>query len=179
MSHRQQRAFCLQMKERFPDYFSDVKVLDVGSLDINGSNRGLFEDCDYTGIDLEEGKNVDVVSCCHEFSSDSEIFDAIISTECFEHDMHVEESLKSIVRMLKKGGLFVFTCASARRPEHGTKRSKPEHSPFTVKREGWDGYYRTLKPEDVEQMIDLNVFSDHQFIVTRRRMDLQFWGIKR
>ena len=45
--------------KRYGNLFKNKKVLDIGSLDINGSNRFLFEDCNYLGIDVGEGKNVD------------------------------------------------------------------------------------------------------------------------
>ena len=60
-------------------------VLDIGSLDINGNNQYLFEDCQYTGIDVGVGKNVDIVSKAHELKMPSGTYDTIISTECFEH----------------------------------------------------------------------------------------------
>jgi hypothetical protein len=40
-----------------------VRVLDVGSYDVNGSYRHLFDKSKYhyTGLDMEEGPNVDIV----------------------------------------------------------------------------------------------------------------------
>ncbi len=75
------------------------RVLDVGALDLNGNNKILFEGCAYTGIDIGEGPNVDVVSVAHEYPAPSESFDVIISTECLEHDRHYPETLRNIVRM--------------------------------------------------------------------------------
>lgn len=39
MSHQSQIDFVAGVKNRFPDYFTDKKVLEIGSLDINGSIR--------------------------------------------------------------------------------------------------------------------------------------------
>ena len=83
-------------------------VLDAGSLNVNGDNKYLFSDCDYTGVDVGPGPNVDVVSLVHEIDM-SNNYDTIISTEMFEHDMYYEKSIKNIMRMLKIGGLFLFT----------------------------------------------------------------------
>jgi hypothetical protein len=52
MAHQEQKDFCLSVKEFMPDFFKGVSVLDIGSLDINGNNRYLFENYDYTGIDI-------------------------------------------------------------------------------------------------------------------------------
>jgi len=35
MAHIEQKDFCIKIKNQFPSYFIDKKVLDVGSLDIN------------------------------------------------------------------------------------------------------------------------------------------------
>ncbi len=37
-------------------------VLDVGSCDYNGCYKPLFIGCDYIGLDLEKGPNVDVIA---------------------------------------------------------------------------------------------------------------------
>ena len=55
MAHQEQINFCKSVKEFMPDFFKGVSVLDIGSLDINGNNRYLFDNYDYTGIDIGEG----------------------------------------------------------------------------------------------------------------------------
>ena len=122
MAHIEQRDFCFGVKDKYPEFFKNKKVLDIGSLDINGSNRDLFENCNYTGLDVGEGKNVDIISIGHLFNGPDNHFDTIISTEVFEHDMFYEETIKNVMRMLKPGGLFLFTCGAPGRPEHGTRR---------------------------------------------------------
>ena len=125
MSHLEQKRFCLSAKQQYPEYFEEKLVLDVGSLDINGSNRFLFQSCNYVGVDLLSGENVDFVSKAHELMLPDSTFDTIISTECFEHDKFYRESIINIIRMLKPGGMFIFTCATTGRPEHGTRRPQP------------------------------------------------------
>ena len=61
MSHSTQQDFILYTKNKFPNYFTNSKVLEVGSLDINGSMRSFFSECDYLGIDVGEGQGVDLV----------------------------------------------------------------------------------------------------------------------
>ena len=95
MAHKEQREFCLAVKAMFPDFFRDKTVLDMGSLDINGSNRYLFENCTYIGIDLSKGENVDVVVMAHEFSGGP--FDPILHTEMPNTTLpgHAAERLRS------------------------------------------------------------------------------------
>jgi SAM-dependent methyltransferase len=163
----------------YPQYFANAKVLEVGSHDINGSNRILFQSCDYTGIDIAEGYGVDAVAKCHEWQAPDGTYDTIISTECFEHDMYYAESLQKIARLLKPGGLFVFTCATTGRPEHGTLRSEPGSSPLTCGVDTWNMYYKNLTEQDITSAIDIpNIFCTYYFEVQPKTHDLYFYGIK-
>ena len=181
--HPQQRSFCERVKNILPEYFINKKVLDVGSLDVNGNNRYLFENCDYTGIDVSIGPNVDFASRGHEWVKPSGIpYDTIISTECFEHDMFYEKTLKNIsYYLLTPGGLFLFTCATDGRPEHGTLRTTPQDSPLTtILGNEWSNYYKNLNQIDIENSIDLNYyFKDYKFEIGEETKDLYFWGIKK
>ena len=169
--HSEQKTFCNKTKIKFPESFKNKKVLDVGSLDINGNNRYLFDDCNYIGIDLGPGENVDIVCPAHKFKGE---FDTIISTEAFEHDIHFEESLQRITELLNPGGLFLFTCAAWGRYEHGTKETTPDDSPFT------NEHYRNISEGEVRTAIDIDyIFKRYRFEVNFNPNDLYFWGIKR
>ena len=54
MSHQSQLDFVRSLTNRFPIYFAGQRVLEVGSLDINGSIRQFFSGCEYIGVDLGE-----------------------------------------------------------------------------------------------------------------------------
>jgi len=181
MSHPEQRRMCLNIKERFPQFFQGCSVLDVGSLDVNGANRYLFDSCAYTGIDVDNGKNVDIVSVCHEFKPEGFIYDTVISTECLEHDKYWEQSLPHMISLIRPRGFILITCATHGREEHGTNRNKPHHSPLTVGRGGdWGDYYKNLNEQDIRNVLDLNsIFSQYGFEVDNLHHDLLFWGIKK
>ncbi len=106
--HREANQFVISVKKQYPEFFSGKKVLEVGSLDINGSVRQFFDGCDYTGIDIGEGKGVDHVSKAHEYVC-PETHDVIISTEMLEHDKFWTDSLKRMYDNLKVGGLLILT----------------------------------------------------------------------
>ena len=179
MAHVQQIEFCLSVKQRFPDYFRQRWVLDVGSLDINGNNQFLFEDCAYIGIDLLPGKNVDFCCKAHEFKLPDHSFDVIISTECFEHDPYYALTLQNMVRLLKPGGLLLFSCATTGRPEHGTRRTTPADAPFIQAFGDWGDYYRNLGVDDIRAVLDVEQgFSAFEFSTQHQTHDLYFWGIK-
>lgn len=177
MAHSQQADYFKSVKARHPQFFSNCRVLDLGSLDINGNNRHLFSDYEYIGVDIGEGRNVDVVCRNHEYTSD-EKFDVVISSECFEHDEFWDLSILNGIDLLKDGGLFTFTCATTGRPEHGTRRTTPSDSPFTSLID--NDYYMNLTEEDIKGKIDLDsVFSEYEFKVNTSPADLYFYGIKK
>jgi cyclopropane fatty-acyl-phospholipid synthase-like methyltransferase len=106
-------------------------------------------------------------------------FDTIISTECFEHDMYWKETLNNIVsNLLKNDGLFVFTCATTGRLEHGTKKMNEGCSPLTCAFEEWENYYKNLTEHDIRSAIDMSVFSSFEFSENSYSQDLYFWGVK-
>lgn len=179
MAHKEQVDFCLKVKEKFPWFFKNKIVVDIGSLDINGSNRYLFENCLYIGIDIGVGKNVDFVCKGHELRLPDESVDVIISTECFEHDMYYEETLKNIYRMLKPGGFFIFSCATTGRKEHGTRRKRPNSAPLLPEDNNWSDYYKNLVPSDIQNVYDIeNFFSIYYFEINNVHFDMFFYGIK-
>ena len=49
--------------EKYVTTKSKLKILDVGSYDVNGNYRSIFESMGhkYNGLDMERGPNVDIV----------------------------------------------------------------------------------------------------------------------
>jgi len=92
-------------------------VLDVGSLDINGSYRGLFPEGMYQGLDLIPGPNVDVVAEPYHWPLEDEHYGAVISGQAFEHIEHPDQTMKEINRVLAPGG-FVCIIAPSTGPTH-------------------------------------------------------------
>jgi SAM-dependent methyltransferase len=168
------------VKAKVPLFFRGVLALDVGSLDINGNNQYLFDECGYIGVDLLPGNNVDVACKGHELNLPDATFDCVISTECFEHDFFYGKTILNMVRMLKPGGLFLFTCATTGRPEHGTRRTKPEDAPFIGNFDDWGDYYKNLTENDIRQVLEIDeTFSNYEFSTNTESHDLYFWGIKK
>jgi SAM-dependent methyltransferase len=179
--HLEAKYFTLFVKRILPSYFIEKNVLDVGSGDINGNNRFLFENCVYNGNDVIQAPNVTIVSKTKDLPFPNESFDTIVSTECFEHDPEYSESFKKIYNMLKPDGLFFFTCASTGRPEHGTRRTTPDYSFGTIGcLEDMIDYYKNLTVLDLNEVLPLNEYFsvwDSYFCDTRK--DLYFVGIKK
>lgn len=177
MAHAEQTEFVAIVKRHLPDYFADSRVLEIGALDINGSVRGLFRSNCYVGVDLGEGPGVDLVCPGQMVDLPSESFDCAMSLECFEHNPFWLETFTNMLRMTRRGGLVLVTCATTGRREHGTARSSPDASPLTAAR-GWQ-YYRNLTEKDFTTRLDFrNWFSDWQFFVAHESYDLYFIGLR-
>ena len=175
MAHPEQYDFCRGILNAMPKMKSNVSVLDVGSLDINGNNRGLFLlPFEYTGIDVAPGKNVDVVCLGHEFRGGP--FDVVISTECLEHDPYYINTMANMYALLRQGGLLMMTAATIGRPEHGTARTTPEDSPLT---QGlWPNYYRPITLRDISEVWQQNLFESIGIVIGNPG-DIKFYGVKK
>ncbi len=96
-------------------------IYDLGSQDVNGSYRPIFSEpawC-YKGLDMSEGKNVDIVLrtpyVWREVRSRSA--DVIISGQAFEHIQYFWITMLEMARTLKPGGLCCILAPSSG-PEH-------------------------------------------------------------
>lgn len=94
-----------------------IGVLDVGSYDVNGSYRGILNSSNYsyTGLDVCEGPNVDIVP--QNPYSWSEIqdnyYDLVISGQAFEHIEYPWLTIKEIARVLCPSGLCIITAPNS------------------------------------------------------------------
>lgn len=179
MAHPQQLQFIKSFSESLSEDFSERKILEIGSFDVNGSIQQFFDKSTYVGVDLTEGPGVDIVCEGHKIADPDESYDITVSCECFEHNPHWAETFLNMWRMTKGGGIVLFTCATTGRPEHGTTRSLPKHSPGTQSL-NWD-YYQNLTEEDFHQKFKLDDLFDSYFFIknTRSCADLYFAGIRK
>lgn len=177
MAHNEQREFFQRVKNAEPSAFVGGKVLEVGSLDINGTVRDFFESPEeYIGIDVGPGPGVDRVLDGKDIDYPDDYFDVTVSAECFEHNPHWVETFEHMVRVTKRSGFIMFTCASEGRAEHGTARSDVGSSPLTVAK-GWN-YYRNLNEEDFDNHLGGLLDGGWRFYYNPESKDLYFIGRK-
>lgn len=151
MSHPQQRQFLATVAEYFPEFFVGSRVLEIGSLDVNGSARSFFTECEYTGLDVGPGPGVDIVCGGHEYDAPDGSFDIVLSMETMEHNPYWVDTVRNMLRLCRSGGLVIVSCASLGRPEHGTTRTDRGSSPLTVAL-GWD-HYRNISEAELRRTI--------------------------
>jgi len=96
---------------------SALVIVDLGSSDVNGSYREIFKNpaWQYKGLDLAEGKNVDIVLkntySWEEIKTDS--VDVLISGQAFEHMAFFWITMLEVSRILKPGGLCCIIAPSS------------------------------------------------------------------
>jgi SAM-dependent methyltransferase len=92
----------------------EIKLIEIGSQAINSSIRNsLNNKIQYTGIDICDGENVDLVlKDPYKLPFENETIDAIISISTFEHTEFFWLTYLEILRVLKKDGLFFLNAPS-------------------------------------------------------------------
>lgn len=101
------------------------RVIEVGSLDVNGSLRPLIESYnpkEYIGIDIVKGPGVDrickVENLVEEMGQNA--FDIVVSTELLEHVKDWRKAISDIKGVCKKeGGIILITTRSIGFAYHG------------------------------------------------------------
>ena len=90
------------------------RVLDVGSMNVNGSLRDVCPPiAEYIGIDLEAGKGVDLVlQDPYIYPFPDGYFNMIVSTSCFEHDPMFWLTFLEMLRVIKEGGIIYINAPS-------------------------------------------------------------------
>jgi len=106
-------------------YYKPLKrVLELGSLNVNGTIRSAFDDCgvlEYVGLDARAGECVDVVMNAADLYEAHHLgqFDCVVATSFFEHDPTFWDTLDGVYRRLNHGGIFIVTVPHQEWGYHG------------------------------------------------------------
>lgn len=101
-----------------------TRVLEIGALDINGSIRGLFNGCQYHGIDVVPGPGVDEVADGSDYVPPF-VPDCVVCCEVLEHTPAAREIVWNMGRHVASGGSVLVTCAGEGRPPHSAVDGGP------------------------------------------------------
>ncbi len=107
-------AFFETYKDSITEINNNVKVIEIGSQDVNGSLRQVCPDnFHYTGVDFVNGKGVDIIlDDPYHLPFEDESADIVISSSCFEHSEMFWILFLEILRILKPTGLFYLNVPS-------------------------------------------------------------------
>lgn len=120
--HGANQKFWKYCSETYPEKFQgDIKVIEYGSYDINGSIREFFKFPlnEYIGVDWrpQPGWRVELVSLAHEVSIPYP-FDTVASASLLEHDPYWKLSLQNMVEHLKEDGILILSWGAALNAPH-------------------------------------------------------------
>lgn len=93
------------------------RVVEFGSLNVNGTVRDLFVGAEYIGIDLLDGPGVDVIADAAEYSPDVAP-DTVVCLNMLEHAPNGAAIIANARRILAPGGWLLFGAAGETWPEH-------------------------------------------------------------
>lgn len=118
------------------------KVLEVGSLDVNGNIRDILSGLDYTGVDMRTGRNVTLVLNSHDLKErfkEGE-FDLVVCFDTLEHDNKFWLTIENMRWVLKSKGWLMIGVPSI---NHGIHEQPEDYYRFTesvFKEIFFDGY---------------------------------------
>lgn len=120
--HRSSYLRMQYLTDYYKPYYAEgkdkIKVLDIGSFDMNGTYKELFNNwgnVEYTGCDMSAGPNVDIVlkDVYNWKDIEDNTFDLIISGQVFEHVEYPWLTMKEIERALKPSGFCIVIAPNA------------------------------------------------------------------
>jgi SAM-dependent methyltransferase len=141
--------------ERYLDNNEQLDILDVGSYDVNGTYKPLFQSPNwhYVGLDVAEGPNVDIVSTSPYDFGLHKLFDVVISGNCLEHVESPWKWIKEVEKVTKKNGIIcVITPFSVGEHRH----------PVDCWRILPDGYKYLLEHESTFTVIEAKSIYHHE-----------------
>jgi SAM-dependent methyltransferase len=172
--------------------FENKRILEVGSKYVNGSVRPLiekfFKPREYIGVDIEEGKFVDIV-CDAENLVDyfgKETFDVVIATELLEHVKDWRKVINNMKEVLKPNGYIYITTRSKGFPYHGypydfwryeIEDMKEIFKDFEIIKLEKDPdtpgvFLKARKPKDCTSLSDLSEISLYSIILGKRTKEI-------
>lgn len=118
--HQSSLRHMQRLADQYLNKEGTLAIADLGSCDVNGSYRPLFDrpGWRYVGIDLAPGANVDcVLDSPYRLPFSTNSIDAFISGQAFEHIEFFWLTWLEMARVVKPNGL-IFLVAPSRGPEH-------------------------------------------------------------
>lgn len=127
--HRSSYLRMEYLVRHYEEYFvsseKEIRVLDIGSYDMGGTYKRIFQDARYyyVGMDMAEGPNVDITpgDVYHWEEIADETFDLVISGQAFEHIEYPWLTIKEIARVLKPSGFCIIIA-----PNSGMEHKAPK-----------------------------------------------------
>ena len=144
-----------------------LKIVDVGSLDINGSCRSMFPNASYHGIDLVDGRGVDEVADAAVWKPKS-LVDMVVCCEMLEHTPVWPTVIARSYGWLRKDGRLIVTAAGPGRVPHSAVDGGPIRA---------GEFYQNIDPDELETAFLLAGYEDVEIEVVGS--DVRGTGVNR
>lgn len=134
----------------------DKTVIDIGSLDVNGTLKEFFPESSYTGLDIVPGDNVDIVSEeLYNYPVEAGSYDIVISSNTGEHIEDIFRWVKELARVAKEYVVLCLPTAGAGFHRHPIDcwRVYPDGMKYLLKQAGLEVIY--CKMEKTDSMTDV------------------------
>ncbi len=141
-------------------------VYEIGSRNINGTVRHLFDRDVYHGIDLVAGPGVDAVGDAATYTPPC-VPQTVVCCEVLEHTPLAEEIVRRVATVLPSGGVAILTMAGPGRPPHSAADGGPVRS---------GEFYRNVTPALLASW--LTAFQDVEIVENPEVGDLYATAVK-
>ena len=133
----------------------------------NGPVRSLFRKAKkYTGVDIREGPNVDVIGNAADWRPDPpELFDTVVCCETLEHTNEGANICKTAFEILQPGGIFLVTAAGPGRMTHSCVDGGPNLYPGE--------FYENVYPDQLSSWLSLFDF----YMIDNSKTPLDIYAI--
>lgn len=147
----------------------EIKVLDIGGKDINGTPRRHFPNADYTVLDILDGPGVDIVADAAHWTPDRK-YDLVVCCEVFEHTDAWPALIKTAYEAVKARGDVIFTMAGPGREPHSAFDGGQLHP---------DEYYGNIEPGELMDALKDAGFEKIEIDVNEVSHDVRAWARKK
>jgi SAM-dependent methyltransferase len=145
-------------------------ILEVGSRNRTGDSRRGYVPATwrYTGTDIVDGENVDVIGDVHEASTflPHETFDAMMSFAVFEHLLMPWKAAVELNRLLKPGAIGLIVA-----PQSWPLHEEPWDY-FRFSRHAWKAIFNPSTGYEIIEAVD----GHRAFIIAERTTPSTAWG---
>jgi len=149
-----------------------IKIVEIGSRSINADIRNMLDNnFDYTGLDIEPGKNVDtVLDDPYKIPFKDSSIDVIISISVFEHTDFFWLTFLEILRVLKPDGLFFLNTPSNSKYHRHSSDNWRFYPDSSLALEKW-GIFNNYNPKVLEHYTNFengrDIWNDYVSVIIK------------